>query len=144
MDLAGLEVNHQLLRRIRLDRGHQGLHIVGRYPQAGQAHGDAVAIEDLGKRLTYKSVDAPTLQRLRRVLTRRTTTEIGVSQKNRCPLVTFLVEGMTSLRTIVLKDVLAEILEGHRAQIARRDDPVGVDITTTHHHRAARYIRNHT
>ena len=42
------------------------------------------------------------------------------------------------LRAVVLEGVLAEAVEGHAAQEARRDDPIGVDVVAAQHAAAAR------
>ena len=142
--LARLEVDTHLLRRIGFDRVHQLAHIFGRHPHAGQSHRDAVAVEDLGKRLADEALDSPAHQRLRRVLARGPTAKIGIGQQHRGTLEALLIEGMISGGAIVLENVFAQILKGHRAQIARGNDAVGVDVPTANHHGAAGHLADCT
>ena len=74
------------------------------------------------------------------MLSRRAATEILIGHQNRCSLEALLVERVISLRPFVLEGVGAEVFEGHRAQKAPRDDPVGIHIGAAYDDRSSIYL----
>ena len=110
--------------------------------EAGQAKDRRVPEEDFRKRLADDRPNAPALQRLRRMLTRRSAAKISVDEQHGCVLVTRVRKRMQpaalgQLFPIVLEHVRFEPFEGHRLQEPGGDDPIGVDVMAAQRHRAA-------
>ena len=96
----------------------------------------AVAEEDLRERFADQRPDAAAQESLRRMFTGGTAAEIAVHEQDRRVPARWIVERvkLTLTRTelpIVLEYVIAEAVEGDRAQESRRHDPVRVDVVTS-------------
>src|SRR5256885_17102790 len=76
------------------DLAHQLLNVLRGCGDDGQPDRERVAREDRRERLADDCADAPAIERLRRMLARRATTEVRVGQQNRGFTVLRLIERM--------------------------------------------------
>ena len=107
--------------------------------EAGDAQGEAIAVEDFGETLPNHGAYPPAHQGLGSVLAAGAAAEIAVHQQQARPLVVRLIEGMGSLELdpVVGKHLLAKAFKGDALEEAGRDDPVGVDVIAAQHQGAA-------
>ena len=92
-----------------------------------------IAEENLGEALRHDGAKAVLGERLRGVLTRRAAAEVRVREEDARPGEARLVERMRLFRAVLLethvvKQVLAQPVEGHTLHEARRDDAIRVDV----------------
>src|SRR5262249_25529141 len=98
-------------------------------------------VEDLGERFGDDGANAPAVESLRRVLARRSGSEVAVRQQDRRALVLTLVErmrlpGARRGEPIVLEHVIAEAVERDLLQEGRGHDALGVDVLAAQRQRA--------
>src|SRR5690606_25932604 len=100
-----------------------------------------VAEEDLGERAGDDGLEAGTLDRLRGVLAARAAAEVVAADDDAGAGALGGVERMP-LRAAVLGEALveeeglAEVVEGHALEVARRDYAIGVDVLAGDQHGA--------
>src|SRR5262245_442543 len=141
---ARRDVDDHLVGWIVLDGRHQARHVRFARGDAGHAERDAIAEEDVGERLADQPLYAPAQQRLRGVFARRPAAEVLVHDRDAWPLglEARVVEDVSlrvalGVEALVIERRVAEAVEGHGLQVARRDDAVGIDVVATQRDRPA-------
>ena len=135
MDQTEAERDGRIGASGRLYRQHR---VVGGL-QAGDAKGQAIAIENLGETLPHHRPNPPAHQRLGGMLATGTAAEIAIHQQDRRIAMFWPIEGVAAaqLSTVVGEHLLAQSIEGHALEKAGWNDPIGVDVVAAQHHGAA-------
>src|SRR3989338_4990874 len=141
----GFEIQRKNGLRPALRQPHQLFYLSRTECHGRQAHHDAIAGEDGGKRFTHDRVDAETVEGLRGMLSRGAAAKIPVDKKDRSALVLWIIEGMgpglsRGIESLVEKRILAHAREGDLLQIARRNDSVRVDIVASDRNGPSSYL----
>src|SRR5438093_620734 len=131
------EIDTNRCARTSVDESHQRVEIRARRGHAWEADGHRVAEENVGERLAHDRPNAPPIDRLRRVLARGSTSEVAIDQEDARARKAWIVEWMRGRLPIILEDVTFHALERDRAQVARGDDPVRVDVVAAKRQRSA-------